>query len=256
MLSGTKITVLAAVLGLALGAAACAGGCSSGSDGVPSAHRVASDSVTAKADTVPQQRSAIEDSMRAAGLVDLSQISQAITLDLRYATRHNFARRNMYGDYCKAYATPATARSLAMALRSLQAEDPDLGIVIFDAARPMSAQRAMWRCVAGTTGERYVARPFKGGPHNYGVALDLGLTRRGVPVDMGTDFDTFGPLAHIDAEDALVASGRLSAEAVANRRLLRRAMTRAGFMTYRREWWHFERHRVAWARAHQRLLDS
>ncbi len=253
MLQGTKITVLAAVLGLALGAAACSGGGSSVSGGGQSASHSASAPV--KADTVPQQRSAIEDSMLAAGLVDLSQISPAITLDLRYATRHNFARRNMYGDYCKAYATRATAHSLAAALRSLQTEDPDLGIVIFDAARPLSVQRAMWRCVAGTTGERYVARPFKGGPHNYGVALDLSLTRHGVPLDMGTDFDTFGPLAHIDAEDALVASGRLSAEAVANRRLLRRAMTAAGFMTYRREWWHFERHRVAWARAHERLLD-
>ena len=245
---GSNITVLAAVLGLALGAAACTWGGASHSAG----HAQTEPSA---ADTVTPLRSAIEDSMRSAGLVDLSQISPAITLDLRYATQHNFARRNMYGDYCKAYATPATARSLAMALRILQARDSDMGIVIFDAARPLSAPRAMWRCVEGTTGERYVARPFRGGPHNYGVALDLSLTRRGVPVDMGTDFDSFGPLAHIDAEAALVASGRLSAEAAANRRMLRSAMTSAGFMTYRREWWHFERHRVAWARAHERLLD-
>ena len=76
----------------------------------------------------------------------------------------------------------------------------------------------------------------------------MSLTRNGVEVDMGTPFDSFSDLSHIDNESQLVAQGLLSATAVANRRLLRRAMTQAGFMTYSREWWHFERHRVGYAR--------
>ncbi|WP_327026071.1 M15 family metallopeptidase [Micromonospora sp. NBC_01739] len=51
-------------------------------------------------------------------------------------------------------------------------------------------------------------------------------------VDMGTGFDCFDPLAHIDATG-------VSATARENRRLLRQLMTEGGFVGYDREWWHY-----------------
>ncbi len=229
--------------------AACCAGCGHG--GATGSAESERDSVVPDADTVTDIKHEAVDSIEAKmirhGMVDLSAID-GVTLDIRYATDCNFAHRNLYGAYHKAYATPETARSLASAVRILRKIDESLGIVIFDAARPRSVQLAMWHSVKGTPDARYVARPFRGGPHNFGVALDVSLTRNGVEVDMGTPFDSFSDLSHIDNESQLVAQGLLSATAVANRRLLRRAMTQAGFMTYSREWWHFERHRVGYAR--------
>ena len=56
---------------------------------------------------------------------------------------------------------------------------------------------------------------------------------------MGTKIDYMGAAAHIDKEASLVASGRISREALANRRLLREVMAYAGFKPLRTEWWHF-----------------
>ena len=85
--------------------------------------------------------------------------------------------------------------------------------------------------------------------------MDVGLAYAGKPVDMGSGFDDFTEKAHITAEETLVKQGKISREALKNRRLLRRVMTEAGYKTYRREWCHFERYRVKYARAHLKLLD-
>jgi len=51
-------------------------------------------------------------------------------------------------------------------------------------------------------------------------------------LDMGTAYDCLSPLASTD-------SPSVSAEARANRRLLRDAMGRRGFRNYAQEWWHY-----------------
>lgn len=193
--------------------------------------------------------------MRRYGLVDVGAMDSAITVCLKYATTDNFAGRDMYGGLRKAYLTPATAKSLIAALRQLQAIDKHYGFIIYDAARPQSVQRIMWDVVKGTPQEKYVAKPHRGGPHNYGIAVDIALTYKGRPVDMGTPFDTFDERAHITREEALVSSGRMSAEALRNRRLLRCVLTDNHFRTYSREWWHFVRYDISYARRHVRLLD-
>ena len=189
------------------------------------------------------------------GLVDVGALDSAITVDLRYATTNNFVGRQMYGSLTRAYLTPETARSLLVALAMLRTVDTRYGFIIYDAARPLSVQRTMWDCVKGTPNERYVAKPHRGGPHNYGMAVDIALTLDGVPLDMGTPFDTFTPAAHITAEPSLVKRGIISREAMNNRRLLRRVMTAAGFGTFSREWWHFTRYKMPYTRAHLPLLD-
>ena len=178
------------------------------------------------------------------GMVEVTRLDPTVAVDLRYATTNNFVGRNMYGTFCKAYLHADAAAALIKAQKALKKHDARYSIVIYDAARPQSVQRTMWNAVKGTANARYVARPERGGPHNYGIA-----------VDVGTQFDSFSDASHITQEQMLVKQGRISREALSNRALLRRVMTQAGFMTYRREWWHFELHRIKYARAHCRLLD-
>ena len=193
--------------------------------------------------------------MRAAGLVDVTTLDEAITVDLKYATTDNFVGRNMYGSLRRAYVTRETGRSLQKALAALRKVDPGYGFIIYDAARPLSVQRVMWDAVKGTPNEKYVAKPHRGGPHNYGMAVDIGLTLNGRVVDMGTPFDTFTADAHITDEAGLVKCGRITAEAKRNRELLRQALRSAGFTTFSREWWHFTRYSMKYTRQHLKLLD-
>lgn len=193
--------------------------------------------------------------MQRYGLVDVAKVSRTIKVDLKYATTDNFVHRNMYGDLTRAYLHPDAAKALSAALKDLRKIDPNFSFVIYDAARPQSVQRTMFNIVAGTPQERYVARPTNGGPHNYGIAIDIALTYRGLPVDMGTPFDTFSTDAHITAEASLVKQGRISKQALRNRKLLRYVLTKNGFGTYSREWWHFTRYNMKYTRAHIKLLD-
>jgi D-alanyl-D-alanine dipeptidase len=52
------------------------------------------------------------------------------------------------------------------------------------------------------------------------------------PLDMGTDFDLFDPVANTD-------NPRISAEQKANRQRLLQAMAKHGFVNYPMEWWHY-----------------
>ena len=193
--------------------------------------------------------------MQKQGLVDVATLDPSITVDLKYATTDNFVGKNMYGNLHKAYLHKGTAQSLVKALKQLQAIDPKWGFVVYDAARPVSVQRIMWDMVKGTKNEKYVASPYRGGPHNYGVAVDIALTYNGKPVDMGTPFDNFTTDAHITNEAGLVKQGRISKEAIKNRQLLRKVLTDNGFLTYSREWWHFMRYNMQYVRKHIKLLD-
>lgn len=193
--------------------------------------------------------------MRKQGLVDVATLDPSITVDLKYSTTDNFVGRDMYGGLKKAYLYKATAQSLLKALKQLQAIDPKWSFIVYDAARPVSVQRIMWNLVKGTDKQKYVASPHRGGPHNYGIAVDIGLTYDGRPVDMGTPFDSFTSDAHITDEPALVRQGRISAEAMKNRQLLRKVLTDNGFFTYSREWWHFTRYNMTYVRKHIGLLD-
>lgn len=188
-------------------------------------------------------------------LVDLETLGPGITVDLKYATTNNFVHRNMYGNLKRAYLHPDAAKSLKKALQQLQSINKNYGFIIYDAARPVSVQRIMWNAVKGTKNQKYVAKPHRGGPHNYGIAVDISLTYRGKPVDMGTPFDTFSTDAHITNEASLVKQGRISEQARKNRQLLRKVLTSNGFSTYSREWWHFTRYDMKYTRAHIKLLN-
>lgn len=182
----------------------------------------------------------LEQKLIDAGLVYVQSIDSSILIDLRYASKNNFLRKNVYGSLRKAYLQPEAAQMLPEASEALQKEHPDLRLMVFDGVRPRAVQFAMWRIVKGTAHQQYVASPKTGSIHNYGAAVDLTIaTAEGEGLDMGTPFDFFGKKAQPRYEEAMLASGELTAEQVANRRLLRKVMTEAGFSIIRNEWWHF-----------------
>ena len=189
----------------------------------------------------PPADSPLEAELRAFGLVDIHEVDSSIRVCLMYATPDNFTGEVLYDDLHKAFLLPEMADRVAAAQQRLHESRPGHHLVIYDAARPLRVQRRMWDKVKGTPNCHYVANPDRGhGLHNYGAAVDISiLDEHDTPLDMGTPVDFFGPEAHITIEDSLLAAGRLTAQQVANRRLLRRVMREAGLRTIPNEWWHF-----------------
>lgn len=191
------------------------------------------------------------------GLVDISVLDSTIRVHLVYATPENFMGETVYTGITRAWLHPDAAQKLVTAQRLLKKEHPDLTLVVYDAARPMSVQRKMWRLVRGTDKVNYVSNPSNGGGlHNYGMAVDVTiLDPAGEPLPMGTPFDFFGEEAHTNNEEALLASGKITRKEFDNRRLLRRIMKSAGFRTIPYEWWHFNACSRAEARRSYPVLD-
>lgn len=191
------------------------------------------------------------------GLVDISVLDSTIRVHLVYATPDNFMGETVYTGITRAWLHPDAAQKLVTAQRLLKKEHPDLTLVVYDAARPMSVQRKMWRLVRGTDKVNYVSNPSNGGGlHNYGMAVDVTiLDPAGEPMPMGTPFDFFGEEAHTNNEEALLASGKITRKEFDNRRLLRRIMKSAGFRTIPYEWWHFNACSRAEARQSYPVLD-
>lgn len=179
--------------------------------------------------------------MAKAGYTDVQSLDKTIEVSLMYARADNFTGGVLYDDLREAYLHPTAARALAKASRLLQKERPDLRLRVYDAARPMTIQQKMWDKVKQTDHSFYVSNPAHGGGlHNYGFAVDITIARAGGDtLAMGTRIDAMTSLSHIDREDDLRARHKLTREAVANRRLLRRIMRQAGWKPLRTEWWHF-----------------
>lgn len=192
-------------------------------------------------------------------LVDIQTIDKDILVKLKYSTEDNFVGIDMYGDLERAYLEKGFADRVAKAQKILKSRNSNYTLLIYDAARPISVQHAMHKCVKGTDLERFVANGTRGGRHNYGVAVDLTIaTLDGTPLDMGAKFDDFTDAASVkgtpDSSDAstrtlsiyrayinnMAARGVISYEAAKNRILLIEVMLEAGLYPYRREWWHFE----------------
>lgn len=174
------------------------------------------------------------------GLIDVSTLDPSIEVYLVYATPYNFMGRVLYDNLNKAYLIPEAAAKLKKAAELLRAKRPDLHLVIYDAARPLSIQKQMWKLVEGTDKEDFVANPARHGMHNYGAAVDLTLADcTGHPVDMGGEYDYFGDASRVDKEAQLLADGIINKKELAYRKLLREVMTEAGFLIEPSEWWHF-----------------
>ena len=169
------------------------------------------------------------------GLVDISPLDSSIIIALKYSTTDNFTKKVLYDSIQNAYLHPIAAEKLIKAQKLLKEKNPELSLIVYDAARPLSVQKKMYDVVQNTRYKAYVANPSRTGLHNYGIAVDLSICNlKGEPLDMGTPFDYFGKEAGITNEPAY-----LTKKQIENRNLLREVMTKAGFLTIRGEWWHF-----------------
>ena len=199
----------------------------------------------------------LDEKLEALGYVDVAELNPDVKVSLMYARDDNFTGKVLYDGMTRAWLHGDAAKSVDKAQKALSKLHPGYALLIKDAARPMSVQRKMFNSVAGTPGANYVANPAKGGGlHNYGLAVDVTIVdAEGKELDMGTPVDHLGSEANITREDQLVASGYMTAQALENRKLLRRVMTEAGFIPLRSEWWHFNRVSKAEARRRYKRLD-
>jgi len=185
-----------------------------------------------------------------AGMVDIQSLVPDIALEIRYAGSENFVGRRVDGyDAPKCFLHKPVAEALRRVETGLRAQN--LRLKIFDCYRPRRAVLDFMRWVQDEQDQRTKPkyypdldkRALVGGyisptsGHSRGATLDLTLlscdaSNRCEPLDMGTGFDFFGPIANTDSPLATPAQ-------IANRHRLRDAMGKQGFENYPMEWWHF-----------------
>ena len=189
-----------------------------------------------------QKKSDIEKQLEKIGLQNVAEEIPGIEVYMVYATPYNFMGRVLYEGLDEAYLVPEAMEKLRMANEILRKKRMDLHLVVYDAARPRSIQEQMWKVVENTDLQDFVANPHKsgGGPHNYGVAVDVTLVDcTGHPIPMGSEYDYFGDRSRVDMEAELFEQGEINRRELLNRRLLREIMTEAGWLVEPSEWWHF-----------------
>lgn len=162
-------------------------------------------------------------------LVELKKYIPGLKLDIRYATKNNFAKQAVYNQ-ARAFAR----LPVAMALKNVQTElkKSGLGLKIFDGYRPYSVTVKFFDIASD---KNFVANPKDGSRHNRGCAVDLTLInlKTGKELKMPTPYDSFAAAASADYKD-------LPADVIKNRDLLISVMKHHGFRVLDNEWWHFD----------------
>jgi len=164
-------------------------------------------------------------------LIELTELSNTIKLDIRYATANNFVGRPVYAE-ARAFLQRPAAEALVRVHEKLR--EQGLGLVIFDGYRPWTITKLFWEVVPEDK-RKFVADPAKGSKHNRGCAVDLSIYNLGSGklIDMPSGFDEFTERASPNY------TGGTEKER-ANRDLLRSLMEAEGFSVNPNEWWHFD----------------
>lgn len=150
-------------------------------------------------------------------------------LEIAYATEDNFTGQKIY-DFSETYLRYGTVKKLKQVSDEL--EKFGVGLIIWDAFRPISAQAKLWEIRPNA---RYVSNPVTGKrTHSRGNTVDVTLydLTTGELMSMPTGYDNFTKLADRDYSDCDVT-------AAANALLLEQIMEQCGFTPYEQEWWHF-----------------
>ncbi len=151
-----------------------------------------------------------------------------VVLDLRYASTNNITGKVQYAE-AKAYLRQETIRKLRRVVREL--EEEGYRLVIWDAWRPASAQRALW--MAKPDG-KFLTPPSKISRHRRGTSVDVSLAdKEGKILPMPSDFDEFNAKADEDFSD-------VPQEVAQRARILRNIMFNSGFSGVPDEWWHYD----------------
>lgn len=189
----------------------------------------------------PSAFSMTDSLLRAWGFACLEDHDSLLCIDLRYASSNTFAGRPFYHDLKMCWLHPLAANRLLTAASLLRRSHDTLRLLVYDATRPLKAQVELYAAACSLGAGRYVAVPWGGSVHNYGLAVDVGLADlRCRELDLGTPFDSFDSLAQPRYEAFFLKTGRLDSMAWLRRRILRRVMREAGFRRIDLEWWHFE----------------
>jgi D-alanyl-D-alanine dipeptidase len=169
-----------------------------------------------------------EENEKQSSLVDMAIYHTEFDYEIRYATTNNFIGEQLY-DCAKCLLQPEVAKAVLKA--NMHFCELGYKIKFYDCYRPLAVQKFMWSKVPRPA---YVANPYgKGSLHNKAAAVDITLvTLDGCFVDMGSDYDFFGSVSHIDHY-------KHPPEVLTNRKLLREGMQTVGFRTVRTEWWHY-----------------
>jgi D-alanyl-D-alanine dipeptidase len=164
-------------------------------------------------------------------LVELTTLSPAIHLDIRYASSNNFLSTPVYTQ-ARAFMQRPAAEALLRVVHKLQ--PLGYGLLIHDAYRPWYVTKIFWDATP-PEGKIFVADPQKGSKHNRGCAVDLTLydLTTGQPIEMPGLYDEMSPRSFPNFP------GGTSLQRW-HRDLLRRAMESEGFSVNEDEWWHFD----------------
>ncbi len=163
-------------------------------------------------------------------LIEITEKTHPVKLDLHYADSRNFTQKPVYKK-ARCFLQIDAEQKFQKAIT--QADHLGLMFVIFDAYRPPKAQFVFWH---HTPDPDFLADPYgRGSPHSRGVALDVSLLdkKTGILLEMGTPFDAFQP-------ESWHANFNVSIEAQRNRLILAGIMLNAGFDNYSHEWWHYQ----------------
>jgi len=202
-------------------------------------------------------------------LIDIATVDPSIHVDLRYFSRENFVGRTIAGYYAnKCLLTRSAAEALAAAQSKLR--EMKLSLKLYDCYRPQEAVNDFiaWSKSSEIPKNKLTyfqfeerSRLFERGyiseksGHSRGSTVDVTIepieARRNAKqnvstpcfkvkgtydkdgsLNMGTSFDCFDERSH-------TASSLTSAQARANRQLLKLVMEQSGFKNYDKEWWHF-----------------
>jgi D-alanyl-D-alanine dipeptidase len=158
---------------------------------------------------------------------ELTNATEGIILDLRYATTNNFTHRKLY-DCARCFLAKQSAIAFLNVVAIIQ--EKGFQVVLLDCYRPLDIQRKLWEIVPNPN---YVANPDKGSTHNRGISVDITLAdNSGNYLDMGTEYDHFGKEAYHDYLS-------LPPAILENRKLLKTVMKSQAFVSTRTEWWHY-----------------
>lgn len=200
------------------------------------------DTITVESDSI--EIDTLEQRIIDAGLVDIQSIDSTIHIDVRYTTKNNFMKRDLYGNLNKIYLQEEVAERLGKAQSYLKSKDSNLTLLVYDGVRPRSVQQEMWDALDTIPFQekiKFVSNPKNGSLHNYGCAVDLTImnTQTNEPLDMGAGYDDLRKIAYPRHEEEFLESGELTKQQYKNRLLLRKAMRKGGFWVLQTEWWHF-----------------
>ncbi len=202
---------------------------------------------------------------------DVKKTIPSIEVDIRYATQYNFTGSPVIGYTSN---TCYLQKKVIQKLKMVQSDllKSNLSLKLYDCYRPQASVDSFldWSNANQKATHKLAFHPninknmlfknnylAKNSKHSKGIAIDLTIVKtKDIPsilfldgkqkdctktskwpkgentIEMGTTYDCLDTLSNTE-------SPYVSATALANRKLLKKYMTRHGFKNYSKEWWHY-----------------